>query len=85
VEIGFNQNVPAHGKLYHVQTEDVEATAEIVTHVFMDGRILHTYRLSYADWKTAGSWQDRVAEQAKKQHTLMVAAIHRGRFEQQGA
>jgi len=78
--IGFNERVEAGGLAYHVQTEDVTDRAEIVSQVFLDGRVLHTYRISYADWKAEPGCEQRVAEQAKRQHALMVAATQRGRI-----
>ncbi len=76
----MDQNVEADGLHYHVQTEDVEDRCEVVTQVFMDGKVLHTYRLPYTEWKAETGWEAKVEEQAKKQHTLMVAAVMRGRL-----
>lgn len=78
--IGFNENVETGGHEYHVQTEDVTERDEIVSQVFLEGRVLHTYRVSYADWKGEPNWEARVAEQARRQHALMVAATQRGRI-----
>jgi len=78
--IGFNENVEVEGRRYHVQTEDVGDRSEVVSQVFLDGQVLHTYRVSYADWRTEPGWEQRVADQAKRQHTLMVAAAMRGRL-----
>jgi len=78
--IGFNERVEAEGREYHVQTEDVSDRAEIVSQVFLAGQVLHTYRVSYADWKGEPGWEQRVSEQAKRQHALMVAATQRGRI-----
>jgi hypothetical protein len=80
MRIGFNEKVEAGGLAYHVQTEDVSDRDEIVSQVFLDGRVLHTYRVSYADWKAEEGWEARVSEQAKRQHALMVAATQRGRI-----
>jgi hypothetical protein len=77
---GFNENVEVEGRHYHVQTEDVSDRTEIVSQVFLDGEVLHTYRVSYADWRAETGWEQRVADQAKRQHTLMVAAAMRGRL-----
>jgi hypothetical protein len=77
---GFNENVEVEGRHYHVQTEDVNDRSEIVSQVFLDGQVLHTYRVSYADWRAEPGWEQRVAQQAKRQHTLMVAAAMRGRL-----
>lgn len=79
MSIGFNDNVEAEGRTYHVQTEDVNDRSEIVSQVFLEGRVMHTYRFSYADWKNEPGWEQRVADQARRQHTLMVAAAMRGR------
>jgi len=78
--IGFNENVEADGLTFHVQTEDVSDRAEIVSQVFLEGRVLHTYRVEYGDWKSEPGWEQRVAAQAKRQHELMVAATQRGRL-----
>jgi hypothetical protein len=77
---GYNENVEVEGLRYHVQTEDVGDRNEIVSQVFLDGRVLHTYRFPYADWRQEAGWEQRVAEQARRQHALMVAAAERGRL-----
>lgn len=77
---GYNENVEVDGLRYHVQTEDVAERSEIVSQVFLDGRVLHTYRFPYADWRGEAGWEKRVAEQARRQHALMVAAAERGRL-----
>lgn len=79
MQIGFNDNVESEGRTYHVQTEDVGDRSEVVSQVFLDGRVMHTYRISYADWKAEAGWEKRVEDQARRQHTLMVAAAMRGR------
>jgi hypothetical protein len=76
---GFNDNVESEGRTYHVQTEDVSDRDEIVSQVFLEGQVMHTYRVSYAEWKGETGWEQRVADQARRQHTLMVAAAMRGR------
>lgn len=80
VLIGLNQNVAADGYIFHVQTEDVPERGELVTQVFLEGRVLHTYSHAYGGWKARDDWRDRVAAQARRQHTVMVAAIMRGRL-----
>lgn len=80
MQIGLNQNVTLDGRTYHVQTEDVADRSELVSQVFLDGRVLHTYRSPYGEWKSEPDWEKRVQEQAQKQHTLMVAATMRGRL-----
>ncbi|MFQ5508006.1 MAG: hypothetical protein ACE5FN_01575 [Leptospirillia bacterium] len=77
---GYNENIDVGGVTYHIQTEDVTDRAEVVSQVFVGGVVLHTYRVSYADWKSEENWRSKVASQAKKQHTLMMAAASRGRF-----
>jgi hypothetical protein len=76
---GFNDNVESEGRTYHVQTEDVSDRDEIVSQVFLEGQVMHTYRVSYAEWKGEAGWEQRVTDQARRQHTLMVAAAMRGR------
>ncbi len=80
MQIGLNQNVKHEGKWFHVQTEDVPARESVVTQVFVDGQIVHTYAFPYAEWKSDANWEDRVHEQAKKQHSIMVMAVNRGRL-----
>lgn len=80
MQTGFNENVEVEGRRYHVQTEDVGDRSEIVSQVFLEGQVLHTYRVSYADWRQEAGWEQRVVEQARRQHTLMVAAAMRGRL-----
>jgi len=80
VPIGLNQNVEADGHTFHVQTEDVSERSEIVSQAFLGGRVLHTFATSYVDWRQTAGWQQRVADQAGRQHAVMVAAAMRGRF-----
>jgi len=77
---GLNQNVTADDVCYHIQTEDVGVRAEVVSQVFVAGRVLHTYRTDYAPWKSEPGWETRVADQVRRQHALMTAAVTRGRL-----
>lgn len=79
MSFGLNQNVDADGHQFHVQTEDVPDRDEVVSHVFLGGRVLHTYRYCYADWKADVDWRDKVLAKARRQHAVMVAAVERGR------
>lgn len=81
MQIGLNQNVKHEEKWYHVQTEDVPDRESVVTQVFVDGRIVHTYAFPYGEWKSSANWENMVREQAKKQHSLMVMAVNRGRLD----
>jgi len=80
VPIGLNQNVDADGHTFHVQTEDVPERSEVVSQAFLSGRVLHTFATNYEDWRQTPGWQQRVADQASRQHAVMVAAAMRGRF-----
>jgi len=42
--------------------------------------VLHTFATNYEDWRQTPGWQQRVADQASRQHAVMVAAAMRGRF-----
>lgn len=77
--IGLNQNVAVGEHCFHVQTEQVPDRDEVVSHVFLGGRVLHTYRYPYAAWKGRADWLKRVEAQALRQHAVMVAAVKRGR------
>jgi hypothetical protein len=80
VPIGLNQNIEVDGHTFHVQTEDVPDRSEVVSQAFLGGRVLHTFTTSYSEWKEVPGWEKRVADQASRQHSVMVAAAMRGRF-----
>jgi len=75
----MNSDVRYEGVVYHVQTEDMGREAsEIVSVVFLDGRVLRCIRKSYGDLDEAAA--TRVRERLMDQHRTVVLAILRGRL-----
>jgi hypothetical protein len=75
----MNSDVRYEGVVYHVQTEDMGLeAAEIVSVVFVDGRVVRSIRKGYDDLEEAGA--PLVRERLLDQHRTVVLAILRGRF-----
>lgn len=82
-QVGFNNNVKYKGQVFHVQTEDSGLDKpHIVTHLFGDGgRILQSYKRSYADAVARPDVAIHVRGLMKGQHMEMVLALREERFD----
>ncbi len=84
-EVGYNNNVKYKGQVFHIQTEDSGVKRpHIITHLFADGgRILKSYKRSYAELITLG--RDELVSQVrlwmKNQHKEMYIALREGRYD----
>ena len=80
--LGYNNNIPYKGQVYHVQTEDSGSKRpHVITHLFADGgRIIKTRKTSYADLVGDGSEDiaDRVRSLMREQHKGMVISLRDG-------
>jgi hypothetical protein len=81
--LGYNTNVRHRGKVFHVQTEDSGARyGHVITHLFVDGgRILKSFKSSYADHVGTEQQSDVVRGLMKRQHKAMLLALRDGRFD----
>lgn len=80
--LGYNNNIPYKGQVYHVQTEDSGSKRpHVITHLFADGgRIIKTRKTSYADLVGDGSQDiaDQVRSLMREQHKGMVISLRDG-------
>src|SRR3974390_2446307 len=81
--LGYNNNVPHKGKIFHIQTEDSGVKyGHIMTHLFADGgRILKSVKTSYAEYVGNERMGDIVREMMKQQHKAMFIALRGGKFD----
>ncbi len=81
--LGYNNNIPHKGKMYHVQTEDSGTRRpHVITHLFADGgRIVHTTKTSYAELVEDPGVIDKVRQLMKDQHRAMVDSLRKGELE----
>lgn len=81
--LGYNTNVRHGGKVFHVQTEDSGVRyGHVITHLFVDGgRILKSFKSSYAEHVGTEQQNDVVRSLMKRQHKAMLLALRDGRFD----
>ncbi|HEX9295039.1 MAG TPA: hypothetical protein VF881_04375 [Polyangiaceae bacterium] len=82
--LGFNNNVKHRGRLFHIQTEDSGVRhPHVITHLFMDGgRILKTFKTSYAEHVGSARLGEVVRDLMKQQHKKMFVALREGHFDE---
>ena len=78
--VGYNNNVPHRGRIFHIQTEDSGVKRPVVvTHLFVDGgHIVKTSRTDYSDQVEADDRVEFVKALMKKQHKTMYVALRTG-------
>ena len=75
---GFNTDVPANGKTYHVQTEDRGARNPVVDSIiYLGGKIVDRVRTPY---DAAKSTQEQIETLVRNQHRELVESIRDGSF-----
>ncbi len=81
--LGYNNNVPYKGHVYHVQTEDSGSRRpHVITHLFADGgRIVKTRKTSYAQFVESENLTERVRVLMRNQHKEMVLTLRKGEFD----
>lgn len=82
--LGYNNNIPYKGRMYHVQTEDSGVKRpHIITHLFADGgRVVTSKKISYAELlETATDLEELVRQMMKDQHKGMVISLRDGEFD----
>jgi hypothetical protein len=82
-EVGYNNNVKYRGQVFHIQTEDSGVKRpHIITHLFADGgRILKSYKRSYAELLERDDLVAQVRSWMKGQHKEMYIALREGKFD----
>jgi len=80
---GFNTDIEFAGTVFHVQTEDKGAPANMIMSLVYDkGTILASKRVSYADLAAVGMSEKELTERVSRQHKLMCAAVKAGRMDE---
>jgi hypothetical protein len=75
---GFNTDVPANGKTYHVQTEDRGAKNPVIDSIiYLGGKIVDRVRTPY---DFANSTQEQIEALVRSQHRELVDSIRWGTF-----
>lgn len=78
--LGYNNNVPHKGLMYHVQTEDSGSKRpHVITHLFADGgRIVKTRKTSYKSFVGKDNLTEKVRLLMRDQHKAMVIQLRDG-------
>ncbi|MCC6522205.1 MAG: hypothetical protein IT373_06060 [Polyangiaceae bacterium] len=81
--LGYNNNIPYKGKMYHIQTEDQGAGRwQIATHLFADGgRVVTSAKTSYAEHAGTEDLEERVRQLMRDQHKAMVVSLRDGAYD----
>lgn len=83
--LGYNNNIPYQGEVFHVQTEDSGTKRpHVFTHLFADGgRIIKTKKTSYAHLleEDPEDLAERIRALMKEQHKAMVISLRDGELD----
>jgi hypothetical protein len=80
--IGLNNNVERNGIVHHIQTEDSGiANPHIFTHLFVNGVILSTKRISYEHLLKREDLQRCIQTLMRWQHRQMYQDLLRGTYD----
>jgi hypothetical protein len=81
--LGYNNNVPYKGNVYHVQTEDSGSKRpHVITHLFADGgRIVKTKKTSYAHFVESENLTERVRALMRDQHKGIIISLRVGELD----
>lgn len=81
-QLGYNHNIPHRGRLYHVQTEDSGvAKAHIFTHVFYDGTIISSNKITYDPEAQVEDLDQHIIGLMQESHKSMIRQLRRGAFD----
>lgn len=82
-QVGFNDNLKYKGRVYHIQTEDSGVDKpQILTHLFADGgRVLKSYKRTYADAIEREDLEVYVRALMKAQQMEMASALREGKLD----
>jgi hypothetical protein len=81
-QLGYNHNIPHRGRLYHVQTEDSGVDkAHIFTHIFYDGTIISSNKVTYKDKLAEEQIDPVVIGLMQDSHKSMIKRLRGGEFD----
>jgi hypothetical protein len=82
-QLGYNHNIPHRGRLYHVQTEDSGlAKAHIFTHVFYDGTIIASNKVTYDPEVEVANLDQHIIGLMQESHKAMIRSLRRSEYDQ---
>jgi flagellar biosynthesis protein FlhG len=74
--MGLNDNLAFMGRAFHIQTEDLGASARcITTQVFCDGRVILSTKSEYSETMQQPDHNDQVVELMRTQHFNVIRQI----------
>lgn len=78
--LGYNNNIPYKGQVFHVQTEDSGSKRpHVITHLFADGgRVVKTMKTSYQHFLGSENSPEKVRALMREQHKAMVISLRDG-------
>jgi hypothetical protein len=78
--LGYNNNIPYKGQVFHVQTEDSGSKRpHVITHLFADGgRVVKTMKTSYQHFLGSENSPEKVRALMREQHKSMVISLRDG-------
>ncbi len=79
---GINENVHYKGYTFHVQTEDREKRAVVVSTLFYRGVIIAEERVSYGDNTSSDASGEGVGEIIRRLHLGLIERLKRGEFDE---
>lgn len=82
--LGYNNNIPYKGQVFHVQTEDSGSKhPHVITHLFADGgRVVSTTKTSYEHLLGGDNLSEKVRAMMRDQHKQMVIDLRDGEFDE---
>ena len=79
---GYNHNIRYKDRLFHVQTEVGQPFDPwIASHLFLDGRVLHSLRTVYTDLLGHPLQDKLVRERMQQQHKEMMYRLLHSEFD----
>lgn len=73
---GFNINITADGKTYHVQTEHGDTKTHVIkTHIYDKGEIVYSKKTDYSDILNAEDYNEKLHGMMENQHKSAIEAF----------
>ena len=73
---GFNINIIADGKTYHIQTEQGDRkNPELTTHIYYKGEIVYSKKTDYSDILNAEGYNEKLHGMMESQHKSAIEAF----------
>lgn len=70
---GFNINITADGKTYHVQTEHGDTKTPVIkTHIYYKGEIVYSKKTDYSEILNAENYNEKLSSMMENQHKSAI-------------